>query len=173
MSWLREMLRLAILVAFTGCDTVSSFSGCGEKTAWGVWSAFPEVTSAFAKLSYGSKDISDEDLSKHQRFVVLLYDRSSPCSDVNSARRFLFTKKGRAIDNCPPTENALMQHIYRSIFQSSIWRSARDPHITKVDIGNFGWTTKDKVACPTWMTIEEAAKPCQELVKCSCKKGMC
>ena len=35
--------------AFTGCDTVSSFSGKGKKIAWNTWKAFPEATDTFAR----------------------------------------------------------------------------------------------------------------------------
>ena len=157
--------------AFTGCDTVSSFCGVGKKTAWIVWLAFPEITDTFARLSSGSSQFSEEDWLKIQRFVVLLYDRSCPCTDVNSARRYLFTKKGRPIDNCPPTEDALRQHTYRAIYQSSVWRCSRERSIPTLDISNFGWSVKDDSASPVWMTVEEAAKSCQELVKCGCKKS--
>ena len=39
-----------------------------------------------------------------QRFVVILYDRTSLATDVNTARRELFTKNNRALENTPPTE---------------------------------------------------------------------
>jgi len=39
-----------------------------------------------------------------QRFVVILYDRTSLATDVSTARRELFTKKNRALENIPPTE---------------------------------------------------------------------
>ena len=128
------------------------------------------VTDTFSRLSTVSTEISDEDLAMIQRFVILLYDRSSSCDNVNSARRFLFTKKGRSIDNCPPTLNALMQHIYRAIYQSSIWRNAQILQHAEADVSNYGWIVTDNIASPTWMTIPEAAKSCQELIKCGCKK---
>ena len=37
---------------FTGCDTVSSFSGRGKKTAWNTWQSYPEVTEAFVRFVY-------------------------------------------------------------------------------------------------------------------------
>ena len=36
--------------AITGCDTVSSFSGIGKKTAWKVCQVFPDVIEAFEEL---------------------------------------------------------------------------------------------------------------------------
>ena len=65
----------------------------------------------FARLSLGSADIADDNLTLIERFVILLYDRTDSTAFVNGARRWLFTKKGRPIDNFPPTLNALWQHI--------------------------------------------------------------
>ena len=39
---------LPMFQAFTGCDTVSSFSDRGKKTAWEIWNVFPDVTDTFA-----------------------------------------------------------------------------------------------------------------------------
>lgn len=33
----------------TGCDTVSSFGGRGKKTAWKIWTSYPEVTTTFKR----------------------------------------------------------------------------------------------------------------------------
>ena len=46
-----KCLTLPMFHAFTGCDTVSSFSGRGKKTAWETWNVLPEVTDAFAICS--------------------------------------------------------------------------------------------------------------------------
>lgn len=62
--------------------------------------------------------ISDEDLEVIQRFVILLYDRTSACVDVNQSRRELFTKKNRTVENIPPTLDALRLHIKRASLQS-------------------------------------------------------
>ena len=84
----QKCLALLFSCAFTGCDTVSSFSGCGEKTAWNVWEAFPEIT-----------NVADDNLTLIERFVALLYDRTGSTSSVNATRRWVFTRKGRSIDN--------------------------------------------------------------------------
>jgi hypothetical protein len=78
--------------AFTGCDTVSCFSGHGKKTAWEVWKSFPEVIDTFVQLSTEPNDI-DPLLVHLQRFVVLMYDCSSNKISVNALRKHLFTKR--------------------------------------------------------------------------------
>ena len=88
--------------ALTGCDTVSQFAGRAKKTAWNTWSAFPEATQSFARLSTLNV-FSDEDINIVQRFVVLMYDRAGELNDVNKCGQHLFTKKNRQVEGCPPT----------------------------------------------------------------------
>ena len=63
--------------AWTGCDTVSQFLGCGKPTAWKSWKAFPELIDTFIKLSR-SAEISTEAIEMIEPFVVLMYDRTYP-----------------------------------------------------------------------------------------------
>ena len=102
---------LPVFHAFTGCDTVSAFGGRGKKTAWKVWEVFPDVTEAFKHILLMENDISESTLSVLERFVVLLYDRTSDHENVNDARKWLFTKISRTLKNIPPTQAALRQHV--------------------------------------------------------------
>ena len=104
--------------SFTGCDTTSSFAGKGKKTAWETWRSYPEVTEVFARLSNAPATIAECDFAVLERFVVLMYDRSSLCATVNAARRQIFTKKGRPVDGLPPTKDALLQHTRRATYQA-------------------------------------------------------
>ena len=89
--------------ALTGCDTVSFFSGRGKKTAWDVWKVFPELTPVLKALLMLPVDIDDTCLDVIERFVILLYDRTSSLTRVNEARQELFSRKARSLDNIPPT----------------------------------------------------------------------
>ena len=60
---------------------------------------------------------TDNDLAIVERFVVLLYNSTSSCTDVNACRRYLFTKKGRVVESIPPTKDSLMQHVKRTLLQ--------------------------------------------------------
>lgn len=79
---------IAFFHAFTGCDTVSSFAGHGKKGAFDAWLSFPEVTTAFMRLSSEPVDVTDC-MPLLERFVVRLYDRSSSKTAVNAARKHL------------------------------------------------------------------------------------
>lgn len=159
--------------SFTGCDTVSAFAWHGKKTAWDVWASFPEVSKTFAYLSAMPDEVSPAELKTVERFVILLYDRTSDCVDVNSARKNQFTKKGRSIDRIPPTQAALEQHIKRAIYQAGyVWRQSLvlDPILPCPS--NWGWIRdRNNSWQPLWSVLPEAAKSCFELIHCGCKKG--
>ena len=63
--------------AFTGCDTVSSFSGRSKKTAWSTWNVYPDVTKAFEELQMMLTGISELAMKILEQFVVQLYDHTS------------------------------------------------------------------------------------------------
>ena len=108
---------LPMFHAITGCDTVSSFSGKGKKTAWKTWLSYHQVTSAFHLLSNRPESVTDECMDILKRFIVLLYDRTCPKMKVNEARKMLFMQKGRSLELIPPTRAALVQHVKRAVYQ--------------------------------------------------------
>ena len=64
--------------AFTGCDVTSYFTNRGKKPAWKTWFAWPEITGSFLKL---------------ERFVVIMYCRTSGDMNVNTAWMILYSHK--------------------------------------------------------------------------------
>ena len=69
---------LPVFHAFTGCDTVSCFAGRGKKTAFTVWKSYPAVTDAFLQLATTPTPLVSETCMIYlERFVILLYDRTS------------------------------------------------------------------------------------------------
>ena len=107
----RICATLPVFHALTGCDTVSAFSGRGKKTAWNTWEVFPEVTEAFEDLN-----MSEATMALLEPFVVLLYDSTSDIMNVNDARKQCSTQKSRSLENLPPSQEALKQHIKRACF---------------------------------------------------------
>ncbi len=78
--------------AFTGCDTVSAFVGRSKNTVWGCVACIPW---AFIKLSRCTRAIGADILALLERFVILMYDRTSVLTDIIVVRKELFTRKGR------------------------------------------------------------------------------
>ena len=98
---------------------MSSFRGSSKKTAWETWKVCDEVTATLCALgATPNPSIVDDSLDTLERFVVLLYDRTSNHEHVNDARKQLFTQKGRAIDALPPTREAIRQHIRRTAYHA-------------------------------------------------------
>ncbi|KAG0725800.1 hypothetical protein GWK47_037891 [Chionoecetes opilio] len=122
-------VALPMFHAFTGCDTVSCFGGRGKKTAWDTWTTYGDVTPAFCALgAMPDSRAIDEWMQQLERFVVLLYDRTSTEEGVNQSRKQLFSKKGRAIDGLPPTQAALIQHTKRAVYQAGhCWAQMMTP----------------------------------------------
>ena len=78
-------VALPMFHAFTGFDRVSCFGGRGKRTAWDMWNAYDEVTPAFCALAATPETIENW-RGLLERFVVLLYDRTSSQEFVNGAR---------------------------------------------------------------------------------------
>lgn len=90
---------LTMFHSLTGCDTVSIFARHGKKTAWAVWNVLPEMTDALLNLSSAPSEIPEEVLHTIERFVILLYDRTSPYTDIDKARKKLRTQEQRRVDS--------------------------------------------------------------------------
>ncbi|CAG2204044.1 unnamed protein product [Mytilus edulis] len=158
--------------AFSGCDQVSSFSNRGKKTAWDTWLSFDAVTEDFKLLSdKPNEDCVNEAVLNIERFVVLMYDRTSECLGVDAARKNLFTRKGRSIENIPPSSAALHQHIKRAAYQAGFcWGQALVKLQETPSPSIWGWKrNKEGLWEPFWTSLQQASESCAELIKCGCK----
>ncbi len=162
--------------ALTGCDNVSSFGGRGKKTAWETWKAcdgVTNVTAAFCALAATpTPSIIDDYMDELERFVVLLYDRTSSYGHVNEARKHLFTQNGRSIDALPPTREALKQHIRRAAYQAGFcWGQMMVCRPELPSPSEWGWVHSDNGWDIHWTTLPEATEACRQLLRCGCKKS--
>ena len=130
------------------------------------------MTEAFlylVKHPYELIDATSPHFLTLERFTVILYHKGSTLLSVNEARRHLFCKKNKTLENLPPTQNALLQHAKRAVFQCSIWVTSQDTIQNVPTPEGWGWTKQDDAWSPVWITIPEAARACNELIKCGCK----
>ena len=72
---------------------VSAFRGKGKKSACQTGDVFDEVTETFSNLSQFPTEVIYADLKTLDRFVVLMYDRSSAATGVDEARLHMFARK--------------------------------------------------------------------------------
>ena len=97
-------------------------SGKGKKAFHETWIAmYDEMTPLFTKLSIITlpDEIEQDDFNLIQAFVVSLYSKTCNTRNANEARKILFSRDNRTIGNIPPTREALLQHVLRSVLQSS------------------------------------------------------
>ena len=63
-------------------------------------------------------ETSDLDMETLEEFVGLLYDCTSYIAYVNDSKKYLFLQKIRSLENLPPTQKVLKQHIKQASYQS-------------------------------------------------------
>ena len=140
--------------------------------AWATWNVMPELTTALLQLSSTPFDVQEDVFKTIERFIILLYDRTSTCYDTNKARRKLFAKRNN-VKSIPPTKAALQQHLRRAAYQGGhVWGQTLMPSPKLPSPLEWGWMrTEDGTYEPNWTTLPEATKACHELLSCRCKKG--
>ena len=165
-----KLSALPMFHTLTGCDTVSFFGGRGKKSAWDVWKVFSELTPVLRSLTESPEDISEERLAVIERFVILLYDRTSSLTKVNKVRQELFSKKSKSLDSTPPTKAALVQHARRAVYQGGhIWAQTLLPRPLLPCPSDWGWYCDGSSWVPLWTMLPQAKDTCHELIKCGCK----
>ena len=96
-TWSSKVCSLPVFHCLTGCDTVSSFSGKWKKSAWEAWNCYPEATDAFVSLYAVNDAVDQATMTILEHFVIIMYNRTSECTDLDSSRKYLFTKKSRQV----------------------------------------------------------------------------
>ena len=109
-----------------------------------------------------------------KRLTVIMYDRGSSESSVNGERLVLFTQQVKEIENIPPTQDALAQHVLRVGYEAGhVWGQAtiKAPQLHSPadfvwtwEVANAQWNMK-------WMTLTPAGAACRAVIKCGCTKG--
>jgi hypothetical protein len=157
---------------FTGCYTVSCFAGHGKRSKWAAWTALPALTQTLVDLSTTSIEVEEDVTQTIERFVILLYDRTSTSPDVDKARCKLFAKKSN-VQLIPPTSSALKQHVRRAVYLGGhVWSQSLVPAPVLRSPTDWEWIkTSDQMYEPLWTMLPEASKVCKELRSCKCKKG--
>ena len=61
----------------------------------------PHLWPLFQKLASAPVSVPEADIEEIERFVVVMYSRTSPAHKVNDARKQLFANSNRQIENVP------------------------------------------------------------------------
>lgn len=121
---------LPLLHANSGCNTNSAFNGKGKKSVWQSFQQNSDAAELFAHLSsIPFQEIETESccFKIFERLTVTLYDKNSKSSSVNETRMDMFCHKSRSYDKLPPTQDALCQHVKRTLYQAGIWAICDKP----------------------------------------------
>ena len=170
---LEKSRALPMFHAITGCDNVSFFAGRGKKTAWDVWKAFSSVTEAFVELMATPTSIQDRNFALIERFVMLMFDRTSGLHEVNEARQEMFCQHSRRLEGIPPTRAALEQHVKRACYQAGhVWSQSLVAQPVLPSPSEWGWEKEGDCWKPHWTDLKEAKDTCYELIQCGCKEGV-
>ena len=125
--------------SFSGCDTTSSIQGKGKASFYETWKKMPSITPVFERMSSSVGDISEKGTDLLEQFVVVMYCSTFHGTKVNDARRYLFTTRGKVIENIPPTSAALKEHVKRAVLQARRWYNCLDSLRDEQDPVNWGW----------------------------------
>ena len=97
------------------------------------------LTGALLKLSSAPREIPEEVLRTIERFVILLYDRTNPCTDIDTARKKLFVRKNN-VELIPPNKAALEEHVKRAVYQGGhVWGNMLVPIMNPPSPSEWAW----------------------------------
>ena len=124
---------------FTGCDTVSAFSGKGKVKALKIMLTDAKFVEFFESIG-GDWTMSDEIYSCAEEFLCHLYCFNDEV-DVNILRYEIYCSKcGKCEpEQLPPCRSSLCKHVDRANFRAKLWKSAM---ISNEDVpcpGSHGW----------------------------------
>ncbi|KAK7104108.1 hypothetical protein V1264_018877 [Littorina saxatilis] len=96
-----------------------------------------------------------------EKFVILLYDRTSKCTDIDKARRKIFARKNN-VQLIPLTKAALEEHAKRAEYQGGhVWGQILLPAPELPPPTNWCWSrTGEGQYIPYWTKLPEAAHSC-------------
>ena len=164
--------ELPFFHALTGCDTVSFLSGRGKKSAFQAWKCYSEATEGFSFLSSPQAMMFDEQFKVMERFIAIMYNRTTPHQDVNKAPQSMFSQGTRTQYREYPANPISAETTCKEGCISSrlcLGTHVRPPRRLGV-APYFRWVETDLDYLP------EASKACNELIRCGCKsacRGLC
>ena len=111
---------LPVFHAITGCDQISGFNGKGKKSTWKAWNIFEEITNTFMYIARHPFELLHKDSPQFQsleRFIVIMYDSTSPLTSINEVRMELFCHRSCSMEKLPPTQIRLHSETYQIIVE--------------------------------------------------------
>ena len=113
----------------------SSWTICCTNVQQGkTWETLMALTNNPSLLSLGSLH-----MQTLERFVAIMYSKGCWLTRVNEARHRLVTS-GKTLENIPPTQAALFEHLKWALLQASFyWKQATSGYQTIPSFTVWGW----------------------------------
>ena len=158
--------------AYTGCDSISSFSGQGKVKAINLICKNQVYREMFTDFGH-EWHITEDMFQVIQAFTCSMYYLNTNIKEVNKLRYEMFRSRKGDISSglLPPCEDALRQHTNRANYQAAIWRRSLDssPQIPSPTDGH-GWNLIDGELGICWLTRPPAPDVVLELMACKCPR---
>ena len=107
---------IPFLHALTGSDTTSAFWGIGKKKGYDILKSYTPAVATFGSFfnePFQNINVEMESFKIIQRFVILMYSKTSDHKSINKARMDMFFLKNHPnIESIPPTENNIQNEPY-------------------------------------------------------------
>lgn len=159
--------------AYTGCDSVSAFSGRGKVTALKVLMNNPKFQDAFCKLG-NEWSLPDSLMDVLEEFTCQMYSLRTHIADVDEMRFQLFRAKTGDIQSgqLPPCLDCLKLHAARACYQAAIWHRSLEPTPHVPDPYDCeGWSLDEEGELTIeWMSGTPAPVCVLEFLSCKCKR---
>ncbi len=155
--------------ALTGADCTSAFSGKGKAKPW------RQVLKNIDRYQRGLQSLGKNHNLPPQAYdcVKLVKDMyaGGECDiNINLLRYKIFCQKQCDSPSLPPTSDSLIQHLQRANYQTFIWKQSLKPQMVIPSPIQHGWTLKDNVLTPVYITIPPVPISVLELTTCKLYK---
>ena len=163
--------------ALTGCDMVSFIFSIGKVTA------LKALRSGCQLKSLGEKDADiDVVVSEATAFVAACYG-SKEKGNMSAVHHDVWTSKltkpnitsAPKLKCLPPTQEAFIEHVRRSHYQTAVWKAALSTDPPKLDPLEHGWSLDETNHClhPVTIPAGVSAAPSEvlQIIKCGCSTG--
>ena len=143
---------------FTGCDSISAFSGRGKIKPLSIMGKDEEYVTTMASLG-ANETISNAAVHVLERFLCHMYWKAwaeHEAADINQLRYTIYCQRGGKIELLLPCRNVLKQHIICANYQEFIWHKSLEPFMRQHSPEGHGWCLIEEKLDVLWMTCNPA-----------------
>ena len=170
-----EKAMLPLLHALSGCDTTSFLFGKGKRAFMNAVAEMNVATdmASVCKGLEASETISEDVISRTVDLATVVVT-SMYCGEtfanLDALRYYLYARR-KSLENLPPTDDALRQHVLRSLYQTRTWVQAVQPFPAILEPFHFGWKNDASGTTPSLSTKTNIPDHLRTASFCKCEKG--